>query len=90
VSLRGGAFVQQELAKLAMTAIEYSPMQKGTCFNLDGVKAEIEEAKDGARRLRLLGRRVFSLEQDWLREAVRHLERADGGDEARVHIGARC
>jgi arylsulfatase len=27
-----------------MTAIEYPPMQKGASFNLDAVKAEIEEA----------------------------------------------
>jgi arylsulfatase len=37
-------FVQQQVAKLAMTAIEYPPMQKGASFNLDAVKAEIEEA----------------------------------------------
>ncbi|MBP2669100.1 MAG: sulfatase protein [Deltaproteobacteria bacterium] len=37
-------FVQQEVGKLAMTAIEYPPMQKGSSFNLDAVKAKIEEA----------------------------------------------
>jgi len=37
-------FVQQEVAKLAMTAIEYPPMQKGASFNLDAVKAKIAEA----------------------------------------------
>jgi arylsulfatase A-like enzyme len=37
-------FVQQQVAKLAMTAIEYPPMQKGASFNLDAVKAQIEEA----------------------------------------------
>jgi len=37
-------FVQQEVAKLAMTAIEYPPLQKGASFNLDAVKAKIEEA----------------------------------------------
>jgi len=37
-------FVQQEVAKLAKTAIEYPPMQKGASFNLDAVKAQIEEA----------------------------------------------
>jgi arylsulfatase A-like enzyme len=37
-------FVQEEVAKLAMTAIEYPPMQKGASFNLDAVKAEIEAA----------------------------------------------
>jgi arylsulfatase A-like enzyme len=37
-------FVQQEVAKLAMTAIEYPPMQKGASFNLDAVKEKIAEA----------------------------------------------
>ncbi len=37
-------FVQQAVAKLAMTAIEYPPMQKGASFNLDAVKAQIEAA----------------------------------------------
>ena len=37
-------FVQQEVAKLAMTAIDYPPMQKGASFNLDAVKAKIEQA----------------------------------------------
>jgi arylsulfatase len=37
-------FVQQEVAKLAMTAIDYPPMQKGASFNLDAVKAQIAEA----------------------------------------------
>jgi arylsulfatase len=37
-------FVQQEVAKLARTALEYPPMQKGGSFNLDAVKAVIEEA----------------------------------------------
>src|SRR5204862_4784173 len=37
-------FVQQVVAKLATTAIEYPPMQKGSSFNLDAVKAKIEEA----------------------------------------------
>jgi arylsulfatase A-like enzyme len=36
--------VQKEVAKLAMTAIDYPPMQKGASFNLDAVKAQIEEA----------------------------------------------
>ena len=38
-------FVQQEVGKLAMTAIEYPPMQKGASFNLDAVKAKIEAAR---------------------------------------------
>jgi len=37
-------FVQQEVGKLAMTALEYPPMQKGASFNLDAVKAKIAEA----------------------------------------------
>ena len=42
-------FVQQEVAKLAMTAIEYPPMQKGASFNLDAVKAKIAEAMKAQR-----------------------------------------
>ena len=38
-------FVQQQVAKLAMTAIEFPPMQKGASFNLDAVKAKIEAAR---------------------------------------------
>jgi arylsulfatase A-like enzyme len=37
-------FVQGVVAKLAMSAIEYPPMQKGASFNLDAVKAKIAEA----------------------------------------------
>ena len=37
-------FVQQEVAKLAMTAIEFPPAQRGASFNLDAVKAKIAEA----------------------------------------------
>lgn len=37
-------FVQQQVAKLAQTAIEYPPLQKGASFNLDAVKAQIEAA----------------------------------------------
>jgi len=37
-------FVQQQVGKLAMTALEYPPMQKGASFNLEAVKAKIEEA----------------------------------------------
>ena len=28
-----------------MTAVDYPPMQKGASFNLDAVKAQIEEAR---------------------------------------------
>jgi arylsulfatase len=37
-------FVQQEVAKLAKTAIEYPPMQPGASFNLEGVKQKIQKA----------------------------------------------
>ena len=33
-------FVQQQVAKLAQTALDYPPMQKGASFNLDALKAE--------------------------------------------------
>jgi arylsulfatase len=35
--------VHQEVAKLAQTAIEYPPMQAPASFNLDAVKAQVEE-----------------------------------------------
>ena len=41
-------FVQQQVEKLAMTAIEFPPMQKGASFNLDAVKAKIEAARRAA------------------------------------------
>ncbi len=37
-------FVQQEVGKIAQTAIEYPPMQAGASFNLDAVKAAIQKA----------------------------------------------
>ena len=37
-------FVQQEVAKVAQTAIEFPPMQKGASFNLAAVKEQIEKA----------------------------------------------
>jgi len=37
-------FVQNEVAELAQTAIEFPPMQKGASFNLEAVKAQIEKA----------------------------------------------
>jgi arylsulfatase A-like enzyme len=36
--------VQQEVAKVAQTAIEFPPMQKGASFNLEAVKDQIEKA----------------------------------------------
>jgi arylsulfatase len=35
--------VQEEVAKLAQTAIDFPPMQKGASFNLDAVKKQIDE-----------------------------------------------
>jgi Helix-turn-helix domain len=43
-------FVQQEVEKLAMTAIEFPPMQKGASFNLDAVKAKIASAQAAIAR----------------------------------------
>lgn len=37
-------FVQQQVAALAQTAIEFPPMQKGASFNLEAVKDQIEAA----------------------------------------------
>jgi hypothetical protein len=37
-------FAQQIVGKLAMTAIDYPPMQKGASFNLDAVKEKIAAA----------------------------------------------
>jgi len=37
-------FVQQRVAQLAQTAIDFPPMQKGASFNLEAVKAQIEAA----------------------------------------------
>ena len=37
-------FVQQRVAALAQTAIEFPPMQKGTSFNLEAVKTQIQQA----------------------------------------------
>lgn len=37
-------FAQQQVAKLAQTALEFPPMQRGASFNLEAVKAQIEKA----------------------------------------------
>jgi len=37
-------FVQQEVEKLAQTALEFPPMQKGASFNLTAVKEQIEQS----------------------------------------------
>ena len=39
-------FVQQEVAKLAKTAIDFPPMQKGASFNLEAVKNQIDKASE--------------------------------------------
>jgi len=36
--------VQQRVAEFAKTAIEFPPMQAPASFNLDAVKAQVEEA----------------------------------------------
>jgi arylsulfatase len=36
--------VQQEVAKLALTAVDYPPMQDPASFNLDAVKRQIDAA----------------------------------------------
>ncbi|TMJ94494.1 MAG: arylsulfatase [Alphaproteobacteria bacterium] len=38
-------FVQQKVEELAMTAVEFPPMQKGASFNLDAIKAKIQAAR---------------------------------------------
>ena len=38
-------FMQEEVAKLAKTAIDYPPLQAGASFNLDAVKQQIKEAQ---------------------------------------------
>jgi arylsulfatase len=37
--------MQEEVEKLAKTAVEYPPMQPGASFNLDAVVKQIKEAK---------------------------------------------
>jgi len=36
--------VQQEVGRLAQTAIEYPPMQAPASFNLDAIKRQVEQA----------------------------------------------
>jgi arylsulfatase len=43
-------FVQQQVAKLAQTALEYPPMQRGASFNLDALKAELAKKMEEAQR----------------------------------------
>jgi arylsulfatase len=35
--------VQQEVGKLALTAVDYPPMQAPASFNLEAVKAQVDE-----------------------------------------------
>jgi arylsulfatase A-like enzyme len=51
-------FVQQEVEKLARTAIEFPPMQKGASFNLDAVKAQIAAAQTAIGKSRRHGLRT--------------------------------
>ena len=44
-------FVQQQVEKLALTAIEFPPMQKGASFNLEAVKEKIAAARSGHRQI---------------------------------------
>jgi arylsulfatase len=37
-------YVQRKVAELAQSAIEYPPMQAPASFNLEAVKAQVEEA----------------------------------------------
>jgi arylsulfatase len=37
-------FVQEEVAKLGQTFVDFPPMQKGASFNIEGVKAQVAEA----------------------------------------------
>jgi len=43
-------FVQQQVGKLAQTALEYPPMQRGASFNLDALKAELAKKMEEAQR----------------------------------------
>jgi arylsulfatase len=43
-------FVQQQVAKLAQTALDYPPMQHGASFNLDALKAELAKKMEEAQK----------------------------------------
>ena len=38
-------YLQQEVGKLAQTAIKYPPLQESASFNLDAVKAKVKAAQ---------------------------------------------
>jgi arylsulfatase len=40
-------FLQQHVAKLAKSAIEYPPLQQSASFNLDAVQEQIKSAQQG-------------------------------------------
>jgi arylsulfatase A-like enzyme len=42
-------FVQQQVGKLAQSALEYPPMQSGASFNLDALKAELSQKMEEAK-----------------------------------------
>jgi arylsulfatase len=42
-------FVQQQVGKLAQSALEYPPMQSGASFNLDALKAELNKKMEEAK-----------------------------------------
>ncbi len=42
-------FVQQEVARYAQTFIEYPPMQEGASFNLEALKAELEQKMEALK-----------------------------------------
>ena len=43
-------FVQQQVGKLAQTALDYPPMQQGASFNLDALKAELAKKMEEAQK----------------------------------------
>ena len=43
-------FVQQQVGKLAQTALDYPPMQHGASFNLDALKAELAKKMEEAQK----------------------------------------
>ncbi len=43
-------FVKQEIARYAQTFLEFPPMQKGASFNLEALKAELEQKMEALQR----------------------------------------
>ena len=48
--MRGFVYVQERVAELAQTAIDYRPMQALASFDLDVVKAQVEDAIKARQR----------------------------------------